>query len=128
MNSAAGEQPSGSSQRWLHGGGPRQHPELSALLAQILESSQETTPSAADHHSLPLLQQVANRYPDTEISLQPITTELVQTVLPAFRGMQPADYATMILQVAQSLWDDPESRRRLGEFWGGLQRSIQRGG
>ena len=128
MNSAAGEQISGSSEPWTHSSSPRQQPDPPSLLAQILEISQETSPSASDHPSLPLLQQVASRYPNTEISLQPITTELVQTVLAPFRGMQPADYSKMILQVAQSLWDDPESRRRLGEFWGGLQRSIQHGG
>ena len=128
MNSTAGEQPSGSSERSLHTSGGRQQPDLSSLLAEILECSQETAPSASNNPSLPLLQQVAIRYPDLEISLQPITTELVQTVLPTFRGMQPSDYTAMIHQVAQSLWDDPESRRRLGEFWVGLQRSIPRGG
>lgn len=127
MNNTAGEQPSGSSERLLHSGDARQQPDLSSLLVQILDGSQETTPSASNHPSLPLLQQVANRYPDAQISLQPVTTELVQTVLPSFRGMQPADYAAMILRVSQSLWEDPESRRRLTEFWVGLQRSIQRG-
>jgi hypothetical protein len=128
MNSAAGEQTSGSSEQLTHSGGARQQPDLPSLLAQILECSQETSAPASDHPSLPLLQQVASRYPNAEISLQPIVTELVQTVIPPFRGMQPTDYSAMILQVARSLWDDPESRRRLGEFWGGLQRSIQRGG
>lgn len=127
MNGTAGEQPTGSSERLLHSGSTREHPDLPSLLAQILECSQEPSSPAADHPCLPLLQQVAGRYPNAKISLQPITTELVQTVIPPFRGMQPADYAAMILQVSRSLWDDPESCRRLGEFWSGLQRSIQRG-
>jgi hypothetical protein len=117
--------------QYSHQNPPQQQPldsqtkPLSDLLSQILASSQETSPEhTPELPEINLLRETARRYIGQPLQLQPHITELLQSILKPVRGMSADNYAVMIRQVAQTMWDDTESQRRLMQLWASLQRSV----
>lgn len=99
------------------------HP--SELLSQILALSEDTSPKHLDDlPEISLLRDTARRHAGQPLLQEPILTELLQAILKPVRGISAGAHARMLRQVAQTMWDDAESRRRLLEFWASLQRSI----
>lgn len=98
-----------------------------SLLEDVLAETLSTSNQPIDPAELQSLQQVARRYPDQPISLEPIGVELVMAILQLrFPGARDSDTAwqRMSSTIAESMLDVPEIQRRLEKFWTKLSESV----
>jgi hypothetical protein len=91
---------------------------LQNVLNQTLAAMDEG--QAVDDAERQALQTVVERYPDSELCLEPIGEQLVSAMLAArFRCLEypPEVWENLAPQIARTLWEDPTSRARLLELW-----------
>ena len=73
--------------------------------------------SAADKKAL---SEVATRYPNQHLSLDPVVVALVRAVLRTHFEALPGSedfWQAISVEISQSLWDDVAARSRLEVFW-----------
>jgi hypothetical protein len=90
---------------------------MSQTLAN-LTSSRELDPQV-----LAALQEVARRFPDEGLSLDPVAIELIAASLRVqfpLLAQREAMLRRMSLWIAESILDDPAARHRLAELWARL--------
>jgi hypothetical protein len=94
---------------------------LEAILRETLLASEAQTPlEPAEREGL---LDVARRHSGRELALEPVALELVQAVL---RPVVPDSWAdgrlwrSLTFQVATTVFEDPQCRRRLEALWSGL--------
>jgi hypothetical protein len=96
--------------------------EGSFLLEQVLAS---TPLSAGEVNALPpeeleAVKQVARRHPGRMFSARPVLEELIEAMVgKQLRGMvaSPAARASLVSEIAQTLYDDDATRARLEAIW-----------
>lgn len=120
------ERPDVPSRRPADGGEPRSPPVDPALLEEVLERSLAAGPEALDLSQRQALAEVARRHRGQPLAVEPMVVELVREVL---RGQFPVAggqglWERLVLQVAESLWDDPAARARLEGLWKRLGGSV----
>jgi hypothetical protein len=94
--------------------------------ADVMEKVLQETLSAADIDQpldtaeFEVFQGVARRYAGQPLSLDPIVTELVQSILLYHFGeqmRQTRDWEKMPRAIAETLWDSPHSHDRMQRLW-----------
>lgn len=107
--------------------GPRASDEA-RLLEQVLASTSfaggET--SALPPEELEVLRQVARRHSGGVLAVQPVLEELVEAILgKQLRALAPSPEGrrAMVVEIAQTLFDDVVSRERLESLWQELLES-----
>lgn len=129
MSSASGSQGGRDPDRpakQLAGGPPSS--DESHLLEQVLAS---TSFAGGEINALPAeeleaLRQVARRHSGGVLSVQPVLEELIEAILgKQLRALAPssAGRREMVVEIAQTLFDDSISRERLESLWLGLLES-----
>ncbi|HWB11632.1 MAG TPA: hypothetical protein VG826_20545 [Pirellulales bacterium] len=96
-------------------------PLLDEILQQTLRRPDQPRPQVADE--LAALAQVARRYPDQALTVQPILEELIDAILApqlAAMSLPPAAKQGMVAELARTLYDDSASRERLEALWNSL--------
>lgn len=98
------------------------------LLDRIVEETmQADVDPASDAEDLRLLRQVADRFPQAPFELQPVCVEMVCALVgPHYRPLLESEEAwlAMMHAVAQTLFDDPNARRRLESLWRRLNEAA----
>lgn len=92
------------------------------LLDRILEETRlgETAVDEEGAEGLRALRQAAVRHPGAAFSLEPVAVELVRAVVgPAYRKLAGSEEAWQVMtqKIAQTLFDDLRTRRRLEILW-----------
>lgn len=111
---------------------PRQSEELIArlpdknLLDQILTETAlgELSDDKYSTEDMRLLREVAARYSASAFDLEPVAVELVRAVVgEPFRELLGGqdEWCAMTREIAQTLFDDPQSRQRLESLWNRLR-------
>jgi hypothetical protein len=107
---------------------PPQSPSSSesdrAALEEALNETlnQESYPSIGQE-ALAALNQVAQRYPGSKLSLDPITVELVDSILwmrISRQGQSASYWLEMSREIAVLLYESPASKERLVNLWDSL--------
>jgi hypothetical protein len=94
---------------------------LDQILQQTLRRADQPRPQVADE--LAALAEVARRYPDQVLTVQPILEELIDAILApqlANMSLPPAARQGMVAELARTLHDDSPSRERLEALWNSL--------
>lgn len=94
--------------------------------ADVMEKVLQETLSAADDDEpidaaeFEVFQEVARRHAGQPLSLDPIVTELVQSILLYRFGEQmrrTRDWDKMPREIAETLWESPHSHDRIQRLW-----------
>jgi hypothetical protein len=96
-------------------------PLLDQILQQTLRQADQPRPQVAEE--LAALVEVARRYPDQALTVQPILEELIDAILaPQLVAMSlpAAAKQGMVAELARTLYDDSASRERLEALWNSL--------
>ena len=96
-------------------------PLLDEILQQTLRNADQPRPQVAAE--LAALAEVARRYPDQALTVQPILEELVDAILApqlAAMSLPTAARQGMVAELARTLYDDSASRERLEALWNSL--------
>jgi hypothetical protein len=96
-------------------------PLLDQILHETLRRPDQPRPQVADE--LAALSEVARRYPDQALTVQPILEELIEAILAprlASMALPPAARQGMVTELARTLYDDSASRERLEALWHSL--------
>lgn len=98
------------------------------LLDRIVEQTMHAEIDRdSDAEDLRLLKQVAARFPQAPFELQPVGVEMVCALVgPQYRPLLESEEAwlAMMHAVAQTLFDDPNARRRLESLWRRLNEAA----
>jgi hypothetical protein len=99
------------------------------LLEQVLDATEAATqePAPAAAADLLVLREVARRHAGRPLVVDPILVELVEAMLVSqFKQAGPRDNWTEIArQVAERLFEDPPSEKRLHELWQRLSQGLE---
>jgi hypothetical protein len=97
------------------------------LLEQVLEQTPSNAPSEADRALLDALTEIARRHQRRELSRDPILVDLLQEVLVRQfpRSGTAGSWRSIAEKIATTLFEDPESHRRLARFWTRLSERVQ---
>lgn len=118
---AASSQPADSEEKLASSPSAEEPQLLDQVMSQTLANL--TSSRELDPQVLAALQQVAQRYPDEGLSLDPVAIELIAASLHVqfpLLAQREAMLRRMSLWVAESILDDPAARHRLAELWARL--------
>jgi hypothetical protein len=104
---------------------------LEQVLRETLSVAEET--EQLEPAYLEALREVGRRYQGQPLTLEPVATTLVRTVLATRFGhlevssQEPSaePWQTMARQIAATLLDDPQAHRRLEAFWARLSEAAR---
>jgi hypothetical protein len=105
-----------------------QLPDQSALEKVLSETLTDKTAEPLQEQELEGLLRVARKHVGQPISLEPITVELVESILRTrfTRITAPDDYwQHMSLAIATSLFQAPVSKKRLTGLWNSLLEAVR---
>jgi hypothetical protein len=105
-----------------------QLPDQSALERVLSETLTDKTAEPLQEQELEGLLRVARKHVGQPISLEPITVELVESILRTrfTRITAPDDYwQNMSLAIATSLFQAPVSKKRLTGLWNSLLEAVR---
>jgi hypothetical protein len=97
-------------------------PLLDQILERTLRRADQPRPQVAEE--LAALSEVARRYPDQVLTVQPILEELIDAILApqlANMSLPAAGRQAMVAELARTLYDDSTSRERLEALWNSLR-------
>lgn len=92
------------------------------LLEQVLQQTavNALADPAGNQAVREALTEVAARYENQPLALEPVVVELIHATLatqfPLYQSQQ-RDWRAVSASIARILWDDPQSRERLGHLW-----------
>lgn len=99
------------------------------ILEQVLHETESISnqPAAEESADLTALCNIARKYPNSQLVLDPILIELVEVMLTRqFKSENAiADWKIIARRVADGLFEDPGSHRRLHEFWNRLLKKSK---
>ena len=101
-----------------------------SLLDEVLSQTQTSlrSPQAQENANLAPCLEVARRYPNKPLVLEPIGIELVQAALNNYAqklNIPSEKWRKMVVTIACTLFEDPVTRERLKEFWNQLSVKAQ---
>ena len=94
----------------------------------IRETLHQKSQDLLDSDGVKALALVAQRYPQPELTLDPIAVELVDSILRIriSRSVRSAnDWRTISNEIATLLYEAPDSKRRLERLWNSLLEASQ---
>lgn len=99
---------------------------MERVLRETLAVTEANLP--LDGAELTALENVARKFIDTTLSVQPVVVALVQTILSArfaSLGSGPDLCQAVSLRIAETLWEDPTSQARLLRLWARLTEAVR---